>query len=126
MKKGFFEKYIKNQFFGHLLTDSNILALVEHFSLEELRIGLIYSNKVIYKRVNSLNYLIKSIQTGVDEVNLSTIKRLERLCKAAKSDYTYEEIYNAYRQAEEDGLNLSCLKLTLLINTLEYQEYLKK
>ncbi len=124
MEKGFFKKYIRNQHFGHLLTDESILGLAEDFSLQELKTGLIYADKVIYKRINSINYLIKSIKTGVEEANLSTIKKLERLYKASETEYSYSEIYEAYMKAEEEGLNLSCLKLSLLVNTLEYGGFL--
>jgi hypothetical protein len=124
MEKGYFNRFIKNQYFGHLLTDESILGLAEEFSLQELKTGLVYANKVIYKRINSINYLIKSIRTGVEEANLSTARKLERLYKASETEYSYSEIYEAYMRAEEEGLNLSCLKMNLLVNTLEYGGFL--
>lgn len=122
MERGFFNRFLKNKYFGHLLTDANILKLAEHFSLQELKRGLKFADSMIFKKINSLNYLVKTIETEVEKTDITIQVKFKAIEK--KSKYSSEEIIEAYRQAEEEGLNLSCLKWRLLLKTLEYKGFL--
>lgn len=61
------EKVKKNRFIAPLLTIDNIEILVEMFQEKDLIKGLNWSYKEIKQEIKSLNYLIKSIKTGMEQ-----------------------------------------------------------
>lgn len=61
------EKVKKNRFIAPLLTIDNIEILVEMFQEKDLIKGLDWSYKEIKQEIKSLNYLIKSIKTGMEQ-----------------------------------------------------------
>ncbi len=121
-----FGRYSKNKYFGYLLTNKNLMILLTDFSLSDLKLGIKYADEVIYKRVN-MTYLKKTIQTGINIFENKASKSLEKLYKSESDEstsYTFKELQKGFERAKEDGLDLSSLKLKLLIKTLEYGEYL--
>ncbi|MGL5901315.1 MAG: replication initiation protein [Cetobacterium sp.] len=61
------EKVKKNRFITPLLTIDNIEILVEMFEEKDLIKGLNWSYREIKQEIKSLNYLIKSIKTGMEQ-----------------------------------------------------------
>ena len=61
------EKVKKNRFIAPLLTIDNIEILVEMFQEKDLVKGLNWSYREIKQEIKSLNYLIKSIKTGMEQ-----------------------------------------------------------
>ncbi|MGL6100083.1 MAG: hypothetical protein ACRC0G_10715, partial [Fusobacteriaceae bacterium] len=61
------EKAKKNRFIAPLLTIDNIEILVQMFKEKDLIKGLNWSYKEIKQEIKSLNYLIKSIRTGMEQ-----------------------------------------------------------
>ena len=61
------EKAKKNRFIAPLLTIDNIEILVEMFQEKDIIKGLNWSYKEIKQEIKSLNYLIKSIKTGMEQ-----------------------------------------------------------
>ena len=63
----FIQKAKKNRFIEKLFTNENIEILVNTFNEIDLIKGLDWSYKEIKQEINSLNYLIKSIKTGIEK-----------------------------------------------------------
>ena len=61
------EKAKKNRFLTEILTDKNIYKLTEMYEEFQLKKGLIYIYKAVKKDIPSFSYLIKILETGIEE-----------------------------------------------------------
>lgn len=62
-----FEKAKKNRFLTEILTDKNIYKLTEMYEEDQLKKGLLYLYKQVKKEVPNFTYLIKVLETGIQE-----------------------------------------------------------
>lgn len=62
-----FEKAKKNRFLTEILTDKNIYKLTEMYEEDQLKKGLLYIYKQVKKEVPNFTYLIKVLETGIQE-----------------------------------------------------------
>ena len=126
MQQTYIKRFSHNKFFGYLITYDTLWELRQLFSSAEIKIGLKYADDVVYKRIN-LNYLKKTMETGIELSEGKSKTSLERLYKKECNEttpYSLQELKIAFEKAKDDGLDLSILKLTLLIKTLEYGGYI--
>ncbi|MGL6169359.1 MAG: replication initiation protein [Fusobacteriaceae bacterium] len=71
------EKAKRNRFLIELLTDSNVYKLTQMYEENELKKGLLYLHNSIKKDVPNFSYLIKVIESGIEEqvVKLKVISK---------------------------------------------------
>lgn len=119
------EKVKKNRFIAPLLTIDNIEILVEMFQEKDLIKGLNWSYREIKQEIKSLNYLIKSIKTGMEQKEKKLV--VKTVPEVVQEQETKEEIL------KENNLNLEKdqeLKITeiekIKITKDEYEELYKK
>lgn len=62
-----FEKAKRNRYLTSILTDKNIYKLTEMYEENQLKKGLIYIYKQTKKEVPNFTYLIKALETGIQE-----------------------------------------------------------
>lgn len=62
-----FEKAKRNRYLTNILTDKNIYKLTEMYEENQLKKGLIYIYKQTKKEVPNFTYLIKALETGIQE-----------------------------------------------------------
>ncbi|MEG1087546.1 MAG: RepB family plasmid replication initiator protein [Cetobacterium sp.] len=62
-----FEKARRNRYLTEILTDKNIYKLTEMYEKDQLKKGLLYIYKQIKKEVPNFTYLIKALETGIQE-----------------------------------------------------------
>lgn len=62
-----FEKAKKNRFLTEILTDRNIYKLTEMYEENQLKKGLLYIYKQTKREVPNFTYLIKILETGIQE-----------------------------------------------------------
>lgn len=67
------EKVKKNRFVKPLMTSGNIEKLLKEFSDQELTRGLKFASFEIKTEIKSLNYLIKTINTGIEEKEIKIV-----------------------------------------------------
>ena len=145
------EKAKKNRFIAPLLTIDNIEILVEMFKEKDLIKGLNWSYREIKQEIKSLNYLIKSIKTGMEqkekklvvktvpevvqeqetkeeilkENNLDLEKDQElKITEIEKIKITkdeYEELYNKFLQEQDTEHNLLTRKGFDIANKNKYE-----
>jgi len=68
-----FEKVKKNRFIKPLITTKNIAHLVNEYSELELIEGLNFAYKEIKTEIKSINYLIKTINTGITKEEIKIV-----------------------------------------------------
>ena len=119
------EKLKKNRFIVPLLTIDNIEILVEMFEEKDLIKGLNWSYKEIKQEIKSLNYLIKSIKTGMEQKEKKLV--VKTVPEVVQEQETKEEIL------KENNLDLKKdqeIKITeiekIKITKDEYEELYKK
>ncbi|SKA06982.1 Initiator Replication protein [Cetobacterium ceti] len=61
------EQARKNRFLSQILTDKNIYKLTEMYEENQLKKGLKYIYKIVKKEVPSFAYLLRIIETGIEE-----------------------------------------------------------
>lgn len=145
------EKVKKNRFIKPLLRIDNIEILVEMFQEKDLIKGLNWSYREIKQEIKSLNYLIKSIKTGMEqkekklvvktvpevvqeqetkeeilkENNLDLEKDQElKITEIEKIKITkdeYEELYNKFLQEQDTEHNLLTRKGFDIANKNKYE-----
>lgn len=145
------EKVKKNRFIAPLLTIDNIEILVEMFQEKDLIKGLNWSYREIKQEIKSLNYLIKSIKTGMEqkekklvvktvpevvqeqeikeeilkENNIDLKKDQElKITEIEKIKITkdeYEELYNKFLQEQNTEHNLLTRKGFDIANKNKYE-----
>ncbi|MGL5124753.1 MAG: replication initiation protein, partial [Fusobacteriaceae bacterium] len=84
------EKAKKNRFIAPLLTIDNIEILVQMFQEKDLIKGLNWSYKEIKQEIKSLNYLIKSIRTGMEQKEKKLV--VKTVSEVVQEQETKEEI----------------------------------
>lgn len=62
-----FEKAKKNRFLTEILTEKNIYKLTQMYEEDQLKKGLLYIYKQVKKEVPNFSYLIKILETGIQE-----------------------------------------------------------
>lgn len=119
------EKVKKNRFIKPLLIIDNIEILVEMFQEKDLIKGLNWSYKEIKQEIKSLNYLIKSIKTGMEQKEKKLV--VKTILEVVQEQEIKEEIL------KENKLNLEKdqeIKITeiekIKITKDEYEELYKK
>ena len=119
------EKAKKNRFIAPLLTIDNIEILVEMFQEKDLIKGLNWSYREIKQEIKSLNYLIKSIKTGMEQKEKKLV--VKTVPEVVQEQETKEEIL------KENNLDLKKdqeIKITeiekIKITKDEYEELYKK
>lgn len=117
------EKVKKNRFIAPLLTIDNIEILVEMFQEKDLIKGLNWSYREIKQEIKSLNYLIKSIKTGMEQKEKKLV--VKTVPEVVQEQEIKEEIL------KENNLDLEKdqeLKITEIekITKDEYEELYKK
>lgn len=68
-----FEKVKKNRFIKPLITTKNIANLVKKYSETELKEGLNFAINEIKTEIKSINYLIKTINTGITKEEIKIV-----------------------------------------------------
>lgn len=89
------EKSKKNRFIEKLLTPNNIETLIQKFQENDLIKGLNWAYKEIKQDISTLNYLIKTIKTGVEKTEKKiVVKKSEEKVEEQESifDKTFEEV----------------------------------
>ncbi|MGL5356137.1 MAG: replication initiation protein [Cetobacterium sp.] len=119
------EKVKQNRFIKPLLIIDNIEILVEMFQEKDLIKGLNWSYKEIKQEIKSLNYLIKSIKTGMEQKEKKLV--VKTVPEVVQEQEAKEEIL------KENSLDLEKdqeLKITeiekIKITKDEYEELYKK
>lgn len=67
------EKVKKNRFIKPLMTNGNIEKLLKKFTDQELTKGLNFASSEIKTEIKSINYLIKTINTGIEEKEIKIV-----------------------------------------------------
>ncbi|MGL5355689.1 MAG: replication initiation protein, partial [Cetobacterium sp.] len=111
------EKVKKNRFIAPLLTIDNIEILVQMFQEKDLIKGLNWSYIEIKQEIKSLNYLIKSIKTGMEQKEKKLV--VKTVPKVVQEQETKEEII------KENNLGLEKAE-ELKITKDEYEDLYKK
>ncbi|MEG0516056.1 MAG: RepB family plasmid replication initiator protein [Cetobacterium sp.] len=124
------EKVKKNRHLQSLLTEENIIKLLEKFNEEQLIKGLTYAYKEIQKKIEYLSYLEKAIETGagkqetkiVVEANIPKevieIKELETVESIGESKEEKNETYIKFCKISDNE--------QLEIEKIVYKDYVKK
>ena len=77
-----FEKARRNRYLTEILTDKNIYKLTEMYEEDQLKKGLLYIYKQTKKEVPNFTYLIKALETGIQEqeieIKIITDKKTEK------------------------------------------------
>ena len=90
------KKGVKNRFLAKLLTVNNIEELLKTFEENDLIKGLLWAYKEVRQDISSLEYLIKTIKTGVEKKEKKIVVK-----PTEKIENIYDEIF------EEIPLNFS-------------------
>ncbi|MGL5126276.1 MAG: replication initiation protein, partial [Fusobacteriaceae bacterium] len=90
------EKAKKNRFINPLLTVDNIEILVGKFNEKELIKGLKWSYKEIQQEIKSLNYLTKSIKTGIEQTEKKiVVKTVPRVIEPKENNLDLKKDQNS-------------------------------
>ncbi len=90
------KKGVKNRFLAKLLTVNNIEELLKTFEENDLIKGLLWAYKEVRQDISSLEYLIKTIKTGIEKKEKKIVVK-----PTEKIENIYDEIF------EEIPLNFS-------------------
>ncbi|MGL6025072.1 MAG: replication initiation protein, partial [Cetobacterium sp.] len=119
------EKAKKNRFIAPLLTIDNIEILVQMFQEKDLIKGLNWSYIEIKQEIKSLNYLIKSIKTGMEQKEKKLV--VKTVSEVVQEQETKEEIIKendlGLEKAEE--LKITEIEKIKIIKD-EYEDLYKK
>ena len=117
------EKARKNRFIEKLLTIDNIEILTQMFQETDLVKGLIWAYKEIKQDVNTLNYLIKTIRTGVEKKEKKIVVKKSEEKQSNLFDKTFEEIPFNF---EEEPKEKEVQKISKEDYEKLYKKYLKE
>ena len=94
-----FEKAKKNRFLTEILTDKNIYKLTEMYEETQLKKGLLYIYKQVKKEVPNFTYLIKILETGIQEqeIEIKVVPDQEE-----KEHFIFAEIKESEATQEEN------------------------
>lgn len=118
------EKTKNNRFLTKLLTIDNIEKLLRIFEENDLIKGLLWAYKEVRQDVSSLEYLIKTIKTGIEKkekkIVVKPVEKIENIF-----DKTFEEIPLNF---EEQSIEILLVKEKITKNQYEklYKKYLKE
>lgn len=119
------EKVKKNRFIEHLLTIDNIEILVEMFDEKDLIKGLNWSYREIKQEIKSLNYLIKSIKTGMEQKEKKLV--VKTVPEIVQEQEIKEEILKENNIDLEKDQELKITEIEKIkITKNEYEELYKK
>lgn len=92
-----FEKAKKNRFLTEILTDKNIYKLTEMYEEIQLKKGLLYIYKQVKKEVPNFTYLIKILETGIQEQEIEI-----KVVPDEKDHFIFDEIKESETNQEEN------------------------
>lgn len=119
------EKVKKNRFIKPLLIIDNIEILVEMFQEKDLIKGLNWSYKEIKQEIKSLNYLIKSIKTGMEQKEKKLV--VKTVPEVVQEQEIKEEILKENNLDLEKDQELKITEIEKIkITKDEYEELYKK
>lgn len=119
------EKIKKNRFIAPLLTIDNIEILIEMFEEKDLIKGLNWSYKEIKQEIKSLNYLIKSIKTGMEQKEKKLV--VKTVPEVVQEQETKEEVLKENNLDLEKDQELKIAEIEKIkITKDEYEELYKK
>lgn len=119
------EKVKKNRFIKPLLIIDNIEILVEMFQEKDLIKGLNWSYREIKQEIKSLNYLIKSIKTGMEQKEKKLV--VKTVPEVVQEQETKEEILKENNLNLEKDQELKIKEIEKVkITKDEYEELYKK
>ena len=119
------EKVKKNRFIAPLLTIDNIEILVEMFQEKDLVKGLNWSYREIKQEIKSLNYLIKSIKTGMEQKEKKLV--VKTVPEVVQEQEIKEEILKENNIDLEKDQELKITEIEKIkITKDEYEELYKK
>lgn len=119
------EKGKKNRFIVPLLTIDNIEILVEMFQEKDLIKGLNWSYREIKQEIKSLNYLIKSIKTGMEQKEKKLV--VKTVPEVVQEQEIKEEIIKENKLDLEKDQELKITEIEKIkITKDEYEELYKK
>lgn len=119
------EKAKKNRFIESLLTIDNIEILVEMFEEKDLIKGLSWSYKEIKQEIKSLNYLIKSIKTGMEQKEKKIV--IKTIPKVIQEQETKEKLLKENNIDLEKAQELNVAEIEKIkITKDEYENLYKK
>lgn len=138
------QKVKKNRFIEKLFNSENIEILINTFNEADLIRGLNWSYKEIKQEINSLNYLIKTIKTGIEKIEKKIIvkedlekipdfiaeKNLEAALENSKIEIPekikvtqaeYENLYQTYLKENNETHNIYIRKGFDIANRNKYE-----
>lgn len=125
------QKVRKNRFLEKLLTIDNIEKLLKIFEENDLIKGLLWAYKEVRQDISTLEYLIKTIKTGIEKKEKKIIvkptEKIENLF-----DKTFEEIPLNFEEEtiknENQEIENSIIKEKITMDQYEklYEKYLKE
>lgn len=125
------QKVRKNRFLEKLLTIDNIEKLLEIFEENDLIKGLLWAYKEVRQDISTLEYLIKTIKTGIEKKEKKIIvKPTEKIENIF--DKTFEEIPLNFEEEtiknENQEIENSIIKEKITMDQYEklYKKYLKE
>lgn len=125
------QKVRKNRFLEKLLTIDNIEKLLEIFEENDLIKGLLWAYKEVRQDISTLEYLIKTIKTGIEKKEKKIIVKLTEKIENI-FDKTFEEIPLNFEEEtiknENQEIENSIIKEKITMDQYEklYKKYLKE
>lgn len=126
------EKAKKNKFIVKLLTIDNIEILTQMFQENDLVKGLLWAYKEVSQDVSSLNYLIKTIRTGIEKKEKKLIVKKSEDKQESIFDKTFQEIPLDFKEDEVENekqeVENSIIKQKVTMDQYEelYKKYLEE
>lgn len=126
------EKTKKNRFIEKLLTIDNIEILTQMFKENDLVKGLLWAYKEVSQDVSSLNYLIKTIRTGIEKKEKKLIVKKSEDKQESIFDKTFQEIPLDFKEDEIENdkqeIENSIIKQKVTMDQYEelYKKYLEE
>lgn len=126
------EKTKKNRFIEKLLTIDNIEILTQMFQENDLVKGLLWAYKEVSQDVSSLNYLIKTIRTGIEKKEKKLIVKKSEDKQESIFDKTFQEIPLDFKEDEIENekqeVENSIIKQKVTMDQYEelYKKYLEE
>ncbi|MGL5521576.1 MAG: replication initiation protein [Cetobacterium sp.] len=125
------QKVRKNRFLEKLLTIDNIEKLLEIFEENNLIKGLLWAYKEVRQDISTLEYLIKTIKTGIEKkekkIIVKPIEKIENIFEKTSEEILLkieEETIKNENQEVEDAIT----KEKIIVDQYEelYKKYLEK
>ncbi|MGL5801741.1 MAG: RepB family plasmid replication initiator protein [Cetobacterium sp.] len=126
------EKAKKNRFIEKLLTIDNIEILTQMFQENDLVKGLLWAYREVSQDVSSLNYLIKTIRTGIEKKEKKLIVKKSEDKQESIFDKTFQEIPLDLKEDEVENekqeIENSIIKQKVTMDQYEelYKKYLEE